>query len=99
MELSKEDNNRTRLPAGGRKKASKEHEINMRELVISKGAHYERVSRKMITATEKQMYATVSDSRDEELSVSAGWLNRFLHRNNFTCRQMAENSLRSWRSL
>ena len=30
------------------------------------------------------MYATVSDSRDEEFAVSAGWLNHFLRRNNFT---------------
>ena len=79
--LSEEDSNRTRLTAGGRRKASEEPEINVRELVISKQARHERVSRKMIRAMEKQMYATVSDSRDEELSVSAGWINRFLHRN------------------
>ena len=77
----------------------------MLELVIGKQARQERVKRKMIRVMEKQMYATVCDSRDEELSVSAGWLNRFLRRNNFTCRRlllpsrMPENSLRSWRSL
>ena len=38
----------------------------MQELVISKRARQERVSRKMVRAMEKQMYATVSDSRDEE---------------------------------
>ena len=27
----------------------------------------------MIRATEKQMYATVRDSRDEEFAASAGW--------------------------
>ena len=44
----------------------------MRELVISKQARHERVSRKMIRVMEKQMYATVSDSRDEEFATSAG---------------------------
>ena len=29
----------------------------------------------------------VSDSRDEEFPASAGWLNRFLRRNNFTCKR------------
>ena len=72
---------RARLPGGGRKKASEELEINMREWVISKRARQERVSRKMIRAMVKQMYATVSGSRDEESASSAGWLNRFLRRN------------------
>ena len=85
--LSEEDSKRARLPGGGRKKASEELEINMREWVISKRARHERVSRKMIRAMAKQMYATVSDSRDEEFAASAGWLNRFLRRNNFTCRR------------
>ena len=40
----------------------------------------------MIRATEKQMYSTVSDSRDE-FAASAGWLNRFLRRNSFTRRR------------
>ena len=35
IELSEEDSNRARLPGVGRKKASKEPEINIRELVIS----------------------------------------------------------------
>ena len=56
----------------------------MRESVINKRARHERVSRKMIRAMAKQMNATVSDSRDEEFAASAGWLNHFLHRNNFT---------------
>ena len=99
------DPKRARLPAGGRKKASEEPEINMRGWVISKRAHHERVSRKMIRAMEKQMSATGSDNRDGEFAVSAGWINRFLRRNNFTCRRqiltsrMPENSPRSWRSL
>ena len=33
----------------------------------------------MIRAMEKQMSATVSDSREEEFAASAGWINRFLH--------------------
>ena len=45
----------------------------------------------MIKVMEKQMYATVSDSRGEEFAASAGWINRFLRRNNFTCRRMPEN--------
>ena len=85
--LSEEDSNRARLPGGGRKKASEELEINMQGWVISKRAHHERVSRKMIRVMEKQMCATVSDSRDEEFAMSAGRLNSFLPRNNFTCRR------------
>ena len=86
-ELSEEDSNRVRLPGGGRKKASEEPEINMRGWVISKRACHERVSRKMIRAMAKQMYATVSDSRGQEFAMSSGWLHRFLHCNNFTCRR------------
>ncbi|KAL2102513.1 hypothetical protein ACEWY4_001681 [Coilia grayii] len=41
----------------------------------------------MIKEKAKQLYATVSDSRDEEFAASVGWLNRFLRRNNFTCRR------------
>ena len=59
-ELSEEDSNRVRLPGGGRKKASEEPEINMQGWVISKRARHERVSRKMIRAMEKQMYATMT---------------------------------------
>ena len=33
------------------------------------------------------MYATVSDCRDGEFAASAGWINRFLHRNNLNCRR------------
>ena len=58
--LSEEDSSRARLTAGGRKKASEELEINMRGWVISKRARHERVSRKMIRAMEKQMYATMT---------------------------------------
>ena len=46
-----------------------------------------RVSHKMIRAMAKQMYGTVSDSRDEEFAVNAGWLHRFLRHNNSTCRK------------
>ena len=99
--LSEEDSNRTRLPAGGRKKVSEELEINMRGWVISKQARHKRVSRKMIRATEKQMFATVSDSRDEELLVG-----QIVSSANFRRRrqllprriQFTENSPRSWRS-
>ena len=79
-----EDSNRTRLPAGRRKKASEEPEINMPEWAISKRERHERVSRKMIRAIEKQTSSIVSDSRDEEFAASDGRLNRFLRRNNFT---------------
>ena len=70
--LSEEDSDRTMLPGGGRKKASEQLEINMREWVISKRARHERVSCKMIRAMAKQMYATMSDSRDEKFASSAG---------------------------
>ncbi|KAJ0055712.1 hypothetical protein NL108_009966 [Boleophthalmus pectinirostris] len=87
LRRSEEDSERARLPGGGRKKASEELELNMREWVIRKRARHERVSRRMIRDMAKQMYATVSDSRDEEFVASAGWLNRFLRRNNFTSRK------------
>uniref|UniRef100_A0A672IHH5 HTH CENPB-type domain-containing protein n=1 Tax=Salarias fasciatus TaxID=181472 RepID=A0A672IHH5_SALFA len=47
----------------------------------------EGVTRKMIRVKAKEMFTTVSDSSDERFSASAGWLDRFLHRNNFTCRR------------
>ena len=93
--LSEEDCKRARLGA------SQELKTNMREWVISKRACHERVFRKMIRVLEKEMYTTVSDSRDDEFSTSAGWLNHFRCRNNFTCRRqllptrMPENSPRS----
>ena len=59
----------------------------MRGWVISNRARHEGVSFKMIRGMAKQMYATMSDSRDEEVAMSAGWLSRFLHCNNFTCRR------------
>ena len=68
--LSEEDSSRARLPAGGRKKFSEQPEINMQGWVISKQTHHERVSCKMIRAMDKQMRATMSDSRDEEFAVS-----------------------------
>ena len=96
--LSDEVRNGARLHGGGRKKASKELELNMRDWVISRRACHKRVSHKMIRVMAKQMYATMSDSRGEEFAASAGWLNRFLCRNNFTSRRqllprrMPENS-------
>ena len=42
----------------------------MRGWVISKQARHLRVSRKMIRVMVKQMYATVSDSRDEEFATN-----------------------------
>ena len=89
--LSEKDSNRARLPGAGSKKASEELEMNMQGWVISKQARHQRVSRKMIKVMVKQMSATVSDSRDEEFAVSAGWMNCFLRRN-FTCRRMPGNS-------
>ena len=72
LDVSVEESKRVGLPGGGRKKASKELEINMQGWVISKRACHERVSCKIIRAMAKQMYTTVSDSHD------AGWLNHFL---------------------
>ena len=74
--MSEEDSKRARLSGGGRKKASEELEINMREWVISKRTRHKRVSRKMIRAMAKQMYATVSDSRNEEFAKC--WLAKSL---------------------
>ena len=53
----------------------------------------------MIRAMEKQMCATVSDSRDEEIAVSAGRLNSFLRRNNFTCRRRTTIAQKDAREL
>uniref|UniRef100_A0A672HC26 HTH CENPB-type domain-containing protein n=1 Tax=Salarias fasciatus TaxID=181472 RepID=A0A672HC26_SALFA len=66
---------------------SEELEVNMREWVIGKRLRHERVTRKMIRVKAKEIFTTVSDSSDERFSASAGWLDRFLHRNNFTCRR------------
>uniref|UniRef100_A0A672HC15 HTH CENPB-type domain-containing protein n=1 Tax=Salarias fasciatus TaxID=181472 RepID=A0A672HC15_SALFA len=85
--LSEVDSKRARLRGGGRKKASEELEVNMREWVIGKRLRHERVTRKMIRVKAKEIFTTVSDSSDERFSASAGWLDRFLHRNNFTCRR------------
>ena len=49
----------------------------MQGWVISKQVRHKRVSRMMIRA--KQMYATVSDGRDEEFAESVGWLNPIPH--------------------
>ena len=51
---------RARLPDGGRKKASKELEINVEIGDQQTGARHERVSSKMIRAMAKQMYATMT---------------------------------------
>ena len=48
----------------------------------------------MIRATAEQMYAIMSDSRDEEFAT-AGWLNHFLHPNNFTCRKSTPIKLKA----
>ena len=45
------------------------------------------------------MCATVSDSRDEEFAVSAGRLNSFLRRNNFTCRRRTTTAKKEAREL
>ena len=70
LDVSVEESKRVGLPGGGRKKASKELEINMQGWVISKRACHERVSCKMIRAMAKQMYTTVSDSHECWLAKS-----------------------------
>ena len=45
------------------------------------------------------MCATVRDIRDEELAASAGRLNRFLRRNNFTCRRRTTIAQKDAREL
>lgn len=59
----------------------------MCEWIKSIWARHLRVSRKMIRMKAKEIYASVSDSRDgEDFAASAGWLDRFLNRNNFSVR-------------
>uniref|UniRef100_A0A672LAG7 HTH CENPB-type domain-containing protein n=1 Tax=Sinocyclocheilus grahami TaxID=75366 RepID=A0A672LAG7_SINGR len=86
--LSEEDDKRARLRGGGRKKASEELEVSVCEWIHSMRAKHLRVSRKMIRAKAKEVYATVSDGRDEEsFTASAGWLDKFLRRNDFSVRR------------
>ncbi|GAA6077977.1 zinc finger protein 540-like [Tachysurus ichikawai] len=86
--LSEEDDKRARLRGGGRKKASEKLEVSMCEWIHSMRAKHLRVSRKMIRAKAKEVYATVSDGRDEEsFTASAGWLDKFLKRNDFSVRR------------
>ena len=91
--LSEEDSKRASLHAEGRKKA---------ELSVNGHAARECLAKWSGWWLNK---CTPRDSRDEEFAASAGWLNHFLRRNNFTCRRqllprrMPENSPRSWRSL
>lgn len=86
--LSEEDVKRARLRGGGRKKASEELEVSVCEWIYSMRAKHLRVSRKMIRAKAKEVYATVSDGRDEEsFTASAGWLDKFLKRNDFSVRR------------
>ena len=60
------------------------------------GARHERVSRKMIRAMAKQMYATVSESRDEKFADSAGWLNLFHRHNIFNWRKEGKRRPHLW---
>uniref|UniRef100_A0AAY5KSE5 HTH CENPB-type domain-containing protein n=1 Tax=Esox lucius TaxID=8010 RepID=A0AAY5KSE5_ESOLU len=86
--LSEEDNKRARLRGGGRKKVSEELEVSVCEWIHSMRAKHLRVSRKMIRAKAKEVYATVSDGRDEDrFTASAGWLDKFLKRNDFSVRR------------
>ncbi|ROJ25353.1 Pogo transposable element with KRAB domain [Anabarilius grahami] len=79
---------RARLRGGGRKKASEELEVSVCEWLHSMRAKHLRVSRKMIRAKAKEVYATVSDGRDEEsFTASAGWLDKFLRCNDFSVRR------------
>ncbi|XP_067283792.1 uncharacterized protein [Pseudorasbora parva] len=85
---SKEDDKRARLRGGGRKKASEELEASVCEWIHSMRAKHLRVSRKTIRAKAKEVYATVSDGRDEErFTASAGWVDKFLKRNDFSDRR------------
>uniref|UniRef100_A0A8C1S3M4 Brinker DNA-binding domain-containing protein n=1 Tax=Cyprinus carpio TaxID=7962 RepID=A0A8C1S3M4_CYPCA len=86
--LSEEDDKRARLRGGGRKKASEELEVSVCEWIHSMRAKHLRVSRKMIRA--KEVYATVSDSRDEESFTASADANMTI-----TCKYMiTEISLR-----
>uniref|UniRef100_A0A6Q2ZKZ2 HTH CENPB-type domain-containing protein n=1 Tax=Esox lucius TaxID=8010 RepID=A0A6Q2ZKZ2_ESOLU len=86
--LSEEDNKRARLRGGGRKKVSEELEVSVCEWIHSMRAKHLRVSPKMIRAKAKEVYATVSDGRDEDrFTASAGWLDKFLKRNDFSVRR------------
>ncbi|GAA6099081.1 zinc finger protein 540-like [Tachysurus ichikawai] len=54
----REDDKRARLRGGGRKKASEELEVSVCEWIHSMRAKHLRVSRKMIRAKAKEVYAT-----------------------------------------
>ncbi|KAM4625025.1 uncharacterized protein ACJ7VT_003510 [Polymixia lowei] len=85
--LPEEDCKRARLRGGGRKKTSQEMELALCEWIHGMRAQHIRVSRKMIRAKAKEIYATVSDSNGEYFVASPGWLDRFLNRNDFSARR------------
>uniref|UniRef100_A0A8P4FXA1 HTH CENPB-type domain-containing protein n=1 Tax=Dicentrarchus labrax TaxID=13489 RepID=A0A8P4FXA1_DICLA len=81
--LSEEDSKRARLRGGGRKKSSEELELQVCEWIHSMRARHLRVSRKMTRKKAKEIHATVSDCTGVDVfAASAGWLDKFLHRNN-----------------
>ncbi|KAG1968293.1 pogo transposable element with KRAB domain [Pimephales promelas] len=84
--LSNEGGKRARLRGGGRKKASEELEVIVCKWIHSMRAKHLRVSRRMIRTKAKEVYETVSDSRNR-FTASAGWLDRFLQRNDFSVRR------------
>ncbi|KAK0134673.1 TBC1 domain family member 13 [Merluccius polli] len=84
--LSEEDSKRARLRGGGRK--NEELELQVCEWIHSMRARHLRVSRKMIRKKAKEIHATVSDSADVDVfAASAGWLDKFLQRNNLSVRR------------
>ncbi|KAK0155317.1 Pogo transposable element with KRAB domain [Merluccius polli] len=86
--LSEEDSKRARLRGRGRKKSSEELELQVCEWIHSMRARHLRVSRKMIRKKAKEIHATVSDSADVDVfAASAGWLDKFLQRNNLSVRR------------
>uniref|UniRef100_A0A8P4GGZ6 HTH CENPB-type domain-containing protein n=1 Tax=Dicentrarchus labrax TaxID=13489 RepID=A0A8P4GGZ6_DICLA len=93
--LSEEDSKRARLRGGGRKKSSEELELQVCEWIHSMRARHLRVSRKMTRKKAKEIHATVSDCTGVDVfAASAGWLDKFLHRNNLQTTTVAQKDAR-----
>lgn len=85
-ELLLADKGRARLTGGGRKKLSVELEERLSEWIYSMRDKHDRVSRNMIKHKALEIYPSVSDG-GKMFVASAGWLQRFLKRNDLSLRR------------
>lgn len=76
-----QSSNRLRLSGGGRKPLLPEVEQNLSSWIISERENYRRVTRKAIASK-----ATELANNNPDFKASRGWVDKFLHRNDFSIR-------------